>query len=246
MVCVFAFSGIGMAKAKVGGGGMKAPTTTSKSLAPSTQSKSTTSNTEAPKTNATDTNRSNATTNSNTANTNTTNNATTNNATTTNRTNTTNQATQQQSSSRWGSALRNIGLFAGGMFLGSMLSSMFGMGGFMGDVLGLIANVILIGIVVMIIMAIYRKLFGKKNEGNVYASSHYAENNIRCANCGWVSPDKNNPPKFCPECGSRMNGGNDFSQNNYNQYSNEQDAQYQEPSSHKIIDITPPKDKDKF
>ena len=48
------------------------------------------------------------------------------------------------------------------MFLGSMLSNMFGLGGFMGDILGLIANVVLIGIVVMIIMAIYRKLFGKK------------------------------------------------------------------------------------
>lgn len=249
MVCVFAFSGIGMAKAKVGGGGMKAPTTTSKSLAPSTQSKSAAPSSEAPKTNAADTNRSNATTNSNTANTNTTNNAATNNAATTNRTNAANQATQQQSGSRWGSALRNIGLFAGGMMLGSMLSSMFGMGGFMGDVLGLIANVVLIGIVVMIIMAVFRKFFGKKNEGNAYASSQYTENNIRCANCGWVSPDRNNPPKFCPECGSRMNGNDNFHQNNYseyNQYHNEQDAQYQEPSSRRIIDITPPKDKDKF
>lgn len=246
MVCVFAFSGIGMAKAKVGGGGgMKAPTTTSKSLAPSTQSKSAAPQSEAPKTNAADTNRNNATTNSNTAN--TTNNAATNN--TVNRNNTANQANTQQSGSRWGSALRNIGLFAGGMFLGSMLSNMFGMGGFMGDVLGLIANVVFIGIVVMVIMAVFRKFFGKKNEGNAYASSRYAENNIRCPNCGWVSPDRNNPPKFCPECGSRMNGNDNFQQNNYNgynQYQNEQDAQYQEPSQHKIIDITPPKDKDKF
>ena len=248
VILIFAFSGACFAKGKAGGGGIKATppaSSTTKSLAPSSKTQ-----TETPKA---DTNKANSSTTTNHAtnsnNTNATNNTNTNanTANTANKTNQTNTTANQQSGSRWGSALRNIGLFAGGMFLGSMLSSMFGMGGLFGDIFGAIFNIILVGIVVMLLMTLFRKLFGKKKDSNVYASSRYAENNVRCENCGWVSPDRNNPPKFCPECGNRMNSASTTNYNSY-QNANEFDADYRESSnnsSRKIIDITPPKDKDK-
>ena len=48
--------------------------------------------------------------------------------------------------SRWGNTMRNIGLLAGGMMLGSLLGHLFGfgMGGFMSDILGLLMNVVIL------------------------------------------------------------------------------------------------------
>ena len=78
-----------------------------------------------------------------------------------------------QSGSRWGSALRNIGLLAGGMMLGSLLASMFGGlgGGLLADILGVVMNVILVFAAIMVIKWLWNKFRGRKNEGNVYRSS---------------------------------------------------------------------------
>lgn len=78
-----------------------------------------------------------------------------------------------QSGSRWGSALRNIGLLAGGMMLGSLLASMFGGlgGGLLADILGVVMNVVLVFAVIMVIKWLWNKFRGRKNEGNVYRSS---------------------------------------------------------------------------
>lgn len=69
-----------------------------------------------------------------------------------------------QSSSRWGSAMRNIGLLAGGMFLGSMLSSLFGWGnmGFMADILGVLFNIILLLVILSLASRLWQKFRRRK------------------------------------------------------------------------------------
>lgn len=78
-----------------------------------------------------------------------------------------------QSGSRWGSALRNIGLFAGGMMLGSMLSHLFGGlgGGMMADILGLVMNILMAAAVFLILRWAWNKFRGRGKETNVYRAS---------------------------------------------------------------------------
>lgn len=77
---------------------------------------------------------------------------------------TTAQANQRSSSTRWGNALRGIGLFAGGMFLGNLLSHSLGWGnmGFGADFLGLLINLILLLIVIRLVISIWRALRRKR------------------------------------------------------------------------------------
>ena len=76
-----------------------------------------------------------------------------------------------QSGSRWGSVMRNIGLLAGGMMLGHLLSQLFGMGGgLLGDILGLVMNVIMFLAVIMILKWLWNKFRSRKSEQNVYRS----------------------------------------------------------------------------
>lgn len=77
-----------------------------------------------------------------------------------------------QSSSRLGSIMRGIGLFAGGMFLGSMLSSLFGMGsGMFADIMGLLMNGLLIVAAIFVIRWLWGKLRGSKGEASPYRQS---------------------------------------------------------------------------
>ncbi len=89
-----------------------------------------------------------------------------------------NAARTNQSSSRWGSAMRNIGLLAGGMFLGSMLSCLFGWGnmGFMADILGVLFNIILLLVIISILSSLWRKFRGRKGsrEDDAYRRGYEA------------------------------------------------------------------------
>ena len=73
----------------------------------------------------------------------------------------TNTQTRTNQSSGWGSAMRNIGLLAGGMFLGSMLSSLFGWGN-----MGVMFNIVLLLVIVSLISHLWRKFRGKKNSSD--------------------------------------------------------------------------------
>ena len=85
--------------------------------------------------------------------------------------NTPNAASQAQKSSGWGNTLRNIGLLAGGMMLGGLLASMFGMGGGMlADILGVLTNVAIAIVAFMAIRWVWNRFRSRKEE-NVYQSA---------------------------------------------------------------------------
>ena len=68
-----------------------------------------------------------------------------------------------QSSSRLGSIMRGIGIFAGGMLLGSMLSHLFGMGsGMFADIMGLLMNGLLIVVAIMAVRWLWNKFGANK------------------------------------------------------------------------------------
>ena len=79
-----------------------------------------------------------------------------------------NAASTAQRGTGWGNTLRNIGLLAGGMMLGGLLASMFGMGGGMlADILGVLANVAIAVVAFMAIRWVWNRFRGRKEE-NVY------------------------------------------------------------------------------
>lgn len=77
------------------------------------------------------------------------------------------QAAQQQTGS---SFLRNAGMFAGGMFLGSMLGNMFGFGGagMFADIMGMVFNLILLAGVFMAGRFLWNKFKNRNDNRNDY------------------------------------------------------------------------------
>lgn len=75
-----------------------------------------------------------------------------------------NNAAAGQPSSPFGGFMRNVGMFAGGMMLGSLLGSMFGMNGFMTDVMGLLVNVLIFGAVIILAKVLWDKFRNKDKQ----------------------------------------------------------------------------------
>lgn len=73
-----------------------------------------------------------------------------------------------------GNMMRNIGLFAGGMLLGGLLGNMLGMGA-LGDIFGIIANVIFIVLAFLAIRWLWRRFKGRNNN-NPYQANNYNSN----------------------------------------------------------------------
>lgn len=90
---------------------------------------------------------------------------------------------QQQSGTRWGNIMRNVGLFAGGMAVGGLLShllggSSVGAGGapsMMGDILGLLVNLAILAAIVLGARALWNRFRAKKND-NPHANNTSANN----------------------------------------------------------------------
>lgn len=73
----------------------------------------------------------------------------------------------------WGGMMRNIGLLAGGMMLGGLLSSLFGFGGsgFLADILGLLMNGLLIYAGIRLVLWLIAKFRGRDAARSPYQSS---------------------------------------------------------------------------
>ena len=100
-------------------------------------------------------------------------------------------AVAAQSTSGLGSMLRSVGLLAGGMFLGSMLASMLGLGsGFLADMLGVIANVALIMLGFMLLCMLWSKIRGTgSEEHNPYQSRRSNNADVSRAKPSFAIPD---------------------------------------------------------
>lgn len=72
----------------------------------------------------------------------------------------------------WGGMMRNIGLLAGGMMLGSLLGQLFGFGGsgFLADLLGLLMNGLLIYAGIRLVLWLIARFRGRSAAKNPYAA----------------------------------------------------------------------------
>lgn len=114
---------------------------------------------------------------------------------------------------RWGNMLRGMGFFAGGMLLGSMLSHMLGMGGgFLGDLLGVLANVVIVFLVYKLIRFGISAIFNrKKNNGGFDNTSPYNPYSSNSQDDGRMNATQMDVRDAAPwNQASQSRGGNDY------------------------------------
>ena len=80
-------------------------------------------------------------------------------------------AASAQKSTGWGSALRTMGMLAGGMMLGSMLGHLFGFGGagLFADIMGLVGNLAIIAAVIYLVNMLVRRFMNRKSSNDAQA-----------------------------------------------------------------------------
>lgn len=94
----------------------------------------------------------------------------------------TNAATNAQKSTGWGSAMRTMGMLAGGMLLGSMLSHLFGFGGtgLFADIMGLVMNLVIIAAIICLLNFVVRRfILGRLNKSNQARMESRPNNSVR-------------------------------------------------------------------
>jgi predicted lipid-binding transport protein (Tim44 family) len=105
---------------------------------------------------------------------------------------------------RWGNMMRSMGIFAGGMMLGSLLGRMFGFGAgsFMGDLFGLLLNGLLIYFVISFLSRLWHSMRGgSTRQGNPYRQQTQA--------APFPIPDIR-PPKAARSFPARESDGTDY------------------------------------
>lgn len=83
-----------------------------------------------------------------------------------------------------GNVLRGIGIFAGGMMLGNLLSGMLGMNtmGGMSTIFGILFNILLYGAIIKIVMWAISRFFGRRADGDPYHNNRMSYANMNDTN----------------------------------------------------------------
>lgn len=109
---------------------------------------------------------------------------------------------------RWGNAMRNMGLLAGGMMLGSLLGQMFGFGAgsFMADMFGLLVN----GFIVVFVLRLLTHLWNSFRGGVRMKRADFRQKGRESERTAPFPIPDIRPPQGQRSFPARGNGGTDY------------------------------------